>query len=150
MGGGTVTYSAKSIASSLVRLSNEHRLWISNLKLQKILYFSWLEYFRRTGGEHLFDDEFQAWKYGPVVPVVYREYWANAANTLFVSHRSPEKVDEKTEAFLLEMLEEFEDMTSSDLVRLSHRTKPWINRIGKPRNTIPLKDLEEEARHPSI
>ena len=54
MGGGTMTYSAKSIASSLVRLSNEHRLWISNLKLQKILYFSWLEYFRWLTIDYVF------------------------------------------------------------------------------------------------
>lgn len=145
-----MTYSAKSIASSLIRLSNEHKLWISNLKLQKILYFSWLEYYRKTG-EHLFDDEFQAWKYGPVVPSVYYEYWANAANTLYVAHRSPEKVDKDTEDFLLKMLQELDDKTSGDLVRLSHRTKPWVdNFVSKSKKKIPMKDMEEEAYHSSI
>lgn len=46
---------------------------ISNLQLQKILYFCQLEYLRETDS-FLFDDDFQAWKYGPVIPSVYRKY----------------------------------------------------------------------------
>lgn len=46
---------------------------ISNLQLQKILYFCQLEYLRKTGS-FLFDDDLQAWKYGPVIPSVYRRY----------------------------------------------------------------------------
>ena len=143
-----MTYSAKSIASSLIRLSTEHGLWISNLKLQRILYFSWLEYFRRTGNR-LFYDEFQAWGDGPVVPSVYYEYWANAANTLFVPHRSPEKVDAETEMFLLEMLAKYKDHTSGDLVRLSIKTDPWMeNYYPRKKNTIPVEFMEYEALHP--
>ena len=46
---------------------------ISNLKLQKMLYFTWIEYYNKTQ-ERLFNDPFWAWKLGPVVYDVYLSY----------------------------------------------------------------------------
>lgn len=151
MGGRGVTYSARSIASSLVKLSTEHKLWISNLKLQKLLYFSWIEYYREHNGAYLFNDDIEAWKYGPVVPSVYYEYWCNASNTLFVPKRSPEIVDEDTQKFLLKMLRKFNDKGVGCMIELSHRTKPWIDNYEvRAKNTIPMKAMKEEALHSSI
>ena len=47
---------------------------VSNLQLQKIMYF--LQYvYCKNYGELLFDDEeFEAWQYGPVLPSVYKEF----------------------------------------------------------------------------
>lgn len=44
---------------------------ISNLQLQKILYFCQVESYRKND-EPLFEDDFEAWRYGPVIPSVYR------------------------------------------------------------------------------
>lgn len=44
---------------------------VSNLQLQKILYFCQVESYRFRG-KQLFEDDFEAWRYGPVVPAVYR------------------------------------------------------------------------------
>ena len=46
---------------------------ISNLQLQKILYFCQRKSLQ-TMDDVLFDDEIQAWQYGPVVPSVYRTF----------------------------------------------------------------------------
>lgn len=40
---------------------------LTNLSLNKLVYFAQVESIRRTG-EPLFDDEVQAWNYGPVEP----------------------------------------------------------------------------------
>ncbi len=47
---------------------------ITNLQLQKILFFIQCAYCKQHDGGFLFDDDFEAWKYGPVVPAVYYEY----------------------------------------------------------------------------
>ena len=47
---------------------------ISNLQLQKMLFLIQCDYCSATNGDFLFDDDFEAWKYGPVVPSVYREF----------------------------------------------------------------------------
>ncbi len=46
---------------------------ISNLQLQKILYFiqySFIEQHR----QQLFEEDFEAWQFGPVVPKIYHEF----------------------------------------------------------------------------
>ncbi|MFC2745543.1 MAG: Panacea domain-containing protein [Parascardovia denticolens] len=46
---------------------------LTNLSLNKLVYFAQVESIRRTG-KPLFDDEVQAWNYGPVEPDVYRAF----------------------------------------------------------------------------
>jgi uncharacterized phage-associated protein len=46
---------------------------ISNLKLQKLLYFAQGTFLAQFG-QPLFSDQLRAWKDGPVVPAVWREY----------------------------------------------------------------------------
>lgn len=66
-------YSAREVAHHIVDLCARESEPVSNLQLQKILYFVQQQYARETGGL-LFDDSFEAWQYGPVQPGVYREY----------------------------------------------------------------------------
>ena len=46
---------------------------LTNLKLQKLLYFAQGAHLAKTG-ELLFDEDIQAWRFGPVVPVAYEQY----------------------------------------------------------------------------
>lgn len=46
---------------------------MSNLKLQKLLYYA-QGYHLAVHGEPLFDDPIEAWQHGPVVPSVYHEF----------------------------------------------------------------------------
>lgn len=41
---------------------------ITNLKLQKIMFFTYVDYYRKYNEELLFEDQFEAWVYGPVIP----------------------------------------------------------------------------------
>ena len=146
----SMTYSAKDIGRATVRLSVDSKCWISNLKLQKLLYFAWLEYFKRTG-RPLFDEEFQAWKYGPVVPSVYYEYWCNASNILFSSKRTSEPIDDDTLDFLQEMLKNYDKVSVREMVEKSHNSKPWIdNYVVGRKNIIPKASMEVESSRFSI
>ena len=69
---GTV-YSAMEIAEYAVNRRYRHGTPISNLQLQKILYFLQVIYASETG-ELLFADQFEAWPYGPVIRDVYVEF----------------------------------------------------------------------------
>ncbi len=66
-------YSVREVAHHIVDLCARESEPISNLQLQKILYFVQQQYAWETG-RLLFDDAFEAWQYGPVQPEVYREY----------------------------------------------------------------------------
>ena len=69
-----MAYKALDIANKIISKTDlEHGDTISNLKLQKMMYYQQgfhLAYF----GTPLFDEDIVAWQYGPVVPSVYKEY----------------------------------------------------------------------------
>ena len=66
-------YDALTIAEYIIYFANLKKSPISNLKLQKILYFNQAE-FLVMKGVPCFNDEIEAWDFGPVVPKVYRKY----------------------------------------------------------------------------
>lgn len=65
-----MTISALDAAKTVCKLGG----WsLTNLKLQKILYISHMVYMGKNAGEHLIDEPFEAWDYGPVLSSVYRK-----------------------------------------------------------------------------
>ena len=65
-------YSAMQIAKYTINKCTTEGHPISNLQLQKILYYIQRELLQ--SGIDGFEDEIQAWQFGPVVPEVYRQY----------------------------------------------------------------------------
>ena len=118
-------HKAVDVARRMVQLSIENKLWITNLQLQKILYFTWIDYYKSGRGRLFEDKHFEAWKYGPVVSDVYYEYWLNVARLIFIT-KSPEGDMSDVSDFLLESLTTYRTKSASELVRLTHKPgSPW-------------------------
>lgn len=64
-------YTAMQIARYIINLCYNEKRPVSNLELQKILYFLQVYYMRHNNGTPLFSDLIYAWPYGPVIPDVY-------------------------------------------------------------------------------
>lgn len=97
---------------------------MSNLKLQKMLYYE-QGYHLAKFGAPLFDDDIEAWMYGPVVPGVY--YHFNAFGSTGIS-------PEKEETIALNALEEklfdevyraYSPYSAIGLMNMTHEEKPW-------------------------
>lgn len=143
-------YDAVDIGRTTVRLSLDNSLWLTNLKLQKLLYFAWIEYFR-TEKKALFDDDFEAWKYGPVVPSVYYDFWQYAGSTIAFAKTPSVDVDQSTKDFLLKMLEEYKDCDAYELIDRSHKTAAWKdNYVTGMKRKIPRSSMEGEASRSAI
>ena len=65
--------SAVTVANNFIRKGKEESIAITPLKLQKLVYFLYKEYLKKTG-EKLFSEQFETWKYGPVLPSIYTEF----------------------------------------------------------------------------
>lgn len=65
-------YSALEVSKYIVTKCTNDKKPISNLQLQKILYYVQKEYLMR--GSVAFSDEIEAWQFGPVVPSVYYRF----------------------------------------------------------------------------
>ena len=146
-----MAYTAKDIGRRMVQLSIDNGIRISNLKLQKLLYFAWLEHAASGRGPLFKDEEFQAWKYGPVVPSVYYDFWRFAGNTIMATFPPSQEINKDTSDFLLEILREYKDVGLGRIVEKSHESSPWKrNYVPGEKNVIPYADMEAEARRPSI
>lgn len=99
---------------------------VTNLLLQKMLYFLQYVFCSNTGGELLFGDEFEAWPYGPVLPEVYREYSFYGASPIEESYDDAD----------LPSLGEYRDFIDEGIVDLRRRY-PWdlvrvTHAVGSP------------------
>ena len=122
---------------------------MTNMKLQKLLYYAQslhLALYNRP----LFDEEIQAWRYGPVCPPAYKFYSEFEAEQLPVPNReellqiTPEKKE-----LLEEVWEYFGGYNAYRLSDMTHGEFPWKKaRRGLPpqarsREPILLDDMKE-------
>jgi len=120
-------YTADQVADTLILLARERDIEISNLKLQKLLYYAqgWSLAFEN---EPLFSEDFEAWIHGPVVPSIFRRFkhlrWNPITETVNAS------ADEDLRSHLSKILEAYGSATPNQLERLSHSESPWIDARG--------------------
>ena len=72
-----MSFQVMDVAKYIINYCTEQGKPVSNLKLQKMLYYLWIDYYKNTS-EYLFDEDICAWPFGPVVPSVYFEYCSYA------------------------------------------------------------------------
>lgn len=137
------TYDVSDVARFIVRKYITDGNPVTNMKLQKMLYYAWVSYYKQFEGEYLFKDDIYAWKYGPVVPKVYREYRIYAGMPILHSEQ-PAEMDKQTTDFLIEFADDHKDFTASQLVNLTHRDGyPWkrVYKEGEKYTKIPFDTI---------
>ncbi len=108
--------------------SNDPEDAMTNMRVNKLLYFSQAWSLVRLGRPLFEDDEIQAWQYGPVAPGVYRafsEYGRERIRKVAGDYSWKVFSVDETE-LLLDVLREYGIYTSAALVKLTHRKgSPW-------------------------
>ena len=129
-------------AHYLVYLSyHNERGSLTPLKLQKLLYLS-------QGWSYVWDDrplfqeEFAAWQYGPVNPLVYSHFRIYGKKEIPASEGRLCKghIDEKET--LEAVWRNYFDWSASELVELTHNQKPWQEAYGI-KEIIDNEDIRE-------
>lgn len=122
-------HSASEIAKVILKLSNpDIGDIISNLKLQKLLYyvqgFSLAMY-----NKPLFKENIIAWNYGPVVAEVYREYkkYGPAALPVDDDFEVPDSITKEERALIAEVYDVYGQFSALKLMNLTHDEAPWKN-----------------------
>lgn len=119
-----MAYKALDIANKIISKTDlEHGDTISNLKLQKMMYYQQgfhLAYF----GTPLFDENIVAWQYGPVVPSVYKEYKSFESNSISTSKEGISLSDDEEELFN-NVYEEYNQFSAVALMKMTHEESPW-------------------------
>lgn len=68
-----MAYSAGAVANYILDLADQDREPITHMKLQKLVYLAH-GWYLAFAGEPLINEPVKAWKYGPVIAELYREF----------------------------------------------------------------------------
>jgi len=116
-----------SIAEGLINLSHDKQSPVSNLKLQKLVYYS-QAWHLALYGQPLFQEEVEAWVHGPVVPRVFHKY---RANRWALIPRTPVTVPDDVRKHLEAVWRSYGSFSAYELERMTHSEEPWVNaRLG--------------------
>lgn len=98
---------------------------ISNLKLQKLLYYA-QGYSLVLRKKPLFEDDFQAWEHGPVIPAIYRRFSKYHSGAIPKSENfSLKKYSAEEREFLDDIYYTYAQFSAWALREMSHQTTPW-------------------------
>lgn len=96
---------------------------VSNMKLQKLLYYM-QGFHLACFNTPLFDEEIEAWMYGPVVPSVY-EHFKGHGNKGIEYKGSVIHLTKEEEALFNEVYRVYGAYSALGLMDLTHKEKPW-------------------------
>lgn len=138
-------YSAVDIAKYIIWYCKRKGYSISNLKLQKILYFVQAN-FLVSLGRPCFDEEIEAWDFGPVVPEVYHEFkfFGSADIPEFVCRNAEQMILKKDRFFINEIVDQCAGYSASALVSITHHQAPWRDAYERHCNNVIEKDAIKE------
>ncbi|WP_297522995.1 type II toxin-antitoxin system antitoxin SocA domain-containing protein [uncultured Clostridium sp.] len=146
-------YKALDVARYIINYSDEKSITITNLKLQKLLYYIQAAFLVDKKESTCFDEDIINWEYGPVVAEVYNEFRAYGRDILpkqetyttiyfdEISHNI--KMDEKVfdnsiivaydKDIIERIIHKYASLSAFELVQKTHKELPWKESI---RNSI--------------
>lgn len=154
-------YKALDIARYIINYTIEKDNPISNLQLQKIIYYVQAAFLIETG-DVAFDEKILNWSYGPVVEEVYREYRTYGylpisnkqekyTNVFYDSNDGKVKIRYKTfkesqfmeshKKIINKIIDTYMYTDAFDLVEKTHQEDPW--RKSNQNDVIPPESIKE-------
>lgn len=140
-------YNVMDVARVIVNYSIEIGRPVSNLKLQKLLYFVQVAFINEYGVA-CFGEPIVHWRHGPVVESVYQKYKAYGAENIadkeleyFSFHFDSQTMSFVTErkiynegifkfshlTLIKSIVEYYKDVSPWEMVELTHKEEPWKN-----------------------
>jgi uncharacterized phage-associated protein len=145
----------RAIGNLALSLANEKGIAVSNLSLNKILYFAHAHYLLETG-RPLTTAKIEAWQYGPVFRELYRslkkygsenisEYimkiCPDSGESVFCEH----DLESQDLEFVSEIILRYLPLSSSALVNISHEPGgPWDQVWNHVNNSQPTMRISNE------
>jgi len=104
------------------------------MSLEKQLYYA-QSFSLALRGEALFEEDFEAWTYGPVLRPVWNRYRGAApiekkAHGLFVPQLPPLSLDDNTRKFLTDVVAFLGRLNAFELSEATHKEAPWNETRG--------------------
>lgn len=137
-------YRAINISKYIVNKCIDDKYPISNLQLQKILFNLQKEFLKNN--IQLFSDDFEAWRFGPVIPYVYYYFCANGAMPI-TDKENDIQISDDIKAYIDRIVETKRILKPWDLVMETHKPKGAWDKIYASgtgnKKTIPVALIQK-------
>ena len=122
---GNIERDIKKNAKYIIKYFNDNQKDVTNLMLEKLLYFLEAIYMTITDEDKLYNEDFCAFDFGPVNKIVYDEYKRFGKYPIKIS-TSYIDINEENKKYIEFLYNLFKDYTPFELVTLSHSEgSPW-------------------------
>lgn len=155
-------YNVLDICRYIINYSNKRDYGVSNLKLQKLLYFVQAYFLlEKENQTPCFSEKIEAFDFGPIVMIAYQEYKQYASTDIPSIESYIEfdindlwrismiKFDEncildKDKKLINDVIDKFADFSATDLLSIIHNQTPWKNAYKQyPNNEITIDSMKE-------
>jgi len=123
---------AEDVADFFLAFANDTGETVTNLRLQKLVYYAQAWHLANYE-KPLFEEDFEAWVHGPVVPALYRRYKEFGFKPIEKNVELEDvekKFNKQTVSFLQEVADVYMQYTPYTLEQMTHREEPWIKARG--------------------
>ena len=145
-----MAYPASLIAYAFVKKGIDTGLFVTQMKLQKLVYFAQGHHLAKYG-RSLISENFQAWMYGPVIPEIYNDFKlygsrpiTNTAEfTPSPTYRPPFRLDAEaidTINYTWDVLKHYSAMSLSNWTH--HPEGPWSKVYDPDVKSTPINNDE--------
>jgi len=129
---------ALDIANAIIKIHGRDS-YLTNMKLNKLVYFAYANALQ--AGEKLFDDDIEAWAFGPVVPNVYKEF-ANYGSGQ-IRFLPLGEVTQEALSVAEDVWRNYGFMTAMDIMEFSHRSGgAWEKKYVSGQRHIRIDDSD--------
>jgi len=118
----------QDIANYFLAISNDIGEPITNLRLQKLVYYAQAWYLANHS-KPLFKEDFEAWVHGPVIPKLYQKYKKYGFSPIqenIILEEVEKKFNPEIIKFLDKVYKVYMQYNTYQLEMMTHRENPWI------------------------
>jgi uncharacterized phage-associated protein len=148
-----MAYPASLIAFAFVKKGIDEGLFVTQMKLQKLVYFAQGAHLAKYH-QPLINETFQAWMYGPVIPEIYQDFKLYGSRPIIdtaeftpsLSYKPPFRLDAEAMDTINYTWGVLKDFSAMSLSKWTHRADgPW-SKVYDPQvksTPIPNDDIKQ-------
>lgn len=140
-----------AIADYIINKTNEinmereqegkERIKMSCKRLQKLIFFSDVEYMKRHRGESFTKDNYYAWPNGPVIPEVYLNYMGFQNGEMIPLGEKYKNLSKEIKKILDNVIAANIEKSTENLIEMTHSVDgPWAKHIDA-KEIIPKREI---------
>ena len=126
------------VVKYIIKLLNEKNFSPNITKIQKLLFFCDAQYMINNEGISMFQNDFQAWNLGPVVPGVYTKYKFTSPlvfGEMQVVKSDYRNLNEREKSCINDIIQKYGKLNAQELVNKTHiEGGPWYKTYNNVAN----------------